>query len=245
MRNILIIGANSGIAKECARLWASDGDKLFLVGRQAEALESLASDLRVRGASQIGLMALDLNRLDQHEKMILEAQSTLGGLDLCLIAHGTLSDQKACEKSVELSLQEISTNALSQISLLTHLANLFESKKSGQLAVISSVAGDRGRASNYVYGSSKAMVSSFASGLRQRLACCNVSVLTIKPGFVDTAMTQHLKKGILWAQPKSVAKAIVKAVDQRRDVLYVPCFWWAIMRIVCAMPERVFKRLKL
>lgn len=245
MKKILVIGANSAIAKECARLWAGRGDRLFLVGRQAEALESLASDLRVRGASHIGLMALDLNRLDQHEKVLLEAQRELGGLDLCLIAHGTLSDQKACEKSVDLSLKEISTNALSQISFMTHLANLFETKQSGQLAVISSVAGDRGRASNYVYGSSKAMVSSFASGLRQRLASSQVSVLTIKPGFVDTPMTQHLKKGILWAQPADIARAIVKSVDEKRDVLYVPCFWWAIMRLICAIPERVFKKLKL
>jgi len=130
------------------------------------------------------------------------------------------------------------------ISLLTHLGNRFEQQGFGSIAVISSVAGDRGRQSNYVYGSAKAMVTTFTSGLRQRLYAKGVSVITIKPGFVDTPMTAAFKKGPLWAKPEHVAAAIV-ATERGAGEYYLPRFWWAIMMIIKNIPELVFKRLSL
>ena len=139
----------------------------------------------------------------------------------------------------------LQTNALSTISLLTLLATRFEAKKSGTICVISSVAGDRGRASNYVYGSAKAMVTAFTSGLRQRLYKSNVSVVTIKPGFVDTPMTSEFKKGILWAKPSVVAALIVKAIDKKKAEVYAPVFWRVVMSLITALPNFIFKRIKL
>jgi short-subunit dehydrogenase len=177
--------------------------------------------------------------------MLQRAEQFLGGLDTVLIAYGTLSDQKGCESSVELTLSELKTNAVSAVALLVPVANRFAEQKAGTIAVISSVAGDRGRASNYVYGSAKALLTTFLSGLRQRLRPLGVAVVTIKPGFVDTPMTAAFKKGALWAQPQQVAAGIVRAIDRRSGTVYVPGFWRLIMFIIRAIPESVFVRLQL
>lgn len=242
MRKILIVGATSAIAEATARLWAQNGDQLFLVARHPEKLAGIANDLQVRGASKVETYTLDANHIQQHENMLDDAEQALDGLDTVLIAHGSLSDQAACQQSVESTLQEITTNALSTIALLTLIANRFEQRKNGCIAVISSVAGDRGRQSNYVYGSAKAMVTTFASGLRQRLQKSGVSVLTIKPGFVDTPMTANFKKGPLWATPEKVANDIVRACQRKTDVLYTPWFWYGIMTIIKSIPESIFKK---
>lgn len=243
MKKILIIGATSAIAEHCARLWAVRGDALFLVARNQDRLNTIAMDLRVRGAGNVSTYQLDLNEITAQQAMLDAADVALGGVDTVLIAHGTLSNQKACEQSVDETLAEIKTNALSTIALLTIIANRFEAKRNGTIGVISSVAGDRGRASNYVYGSAKAMVTAFTSGLRQRLHKSNVAVVTIKPGFVDTPMTAEFKKGLLWAQPATVATKIVKAMDQGKDEVYVPAFWWGIMAAIKAIPQILFQKL--
>ncbi len=245
MKKILIIGATSAIAEHCARLWATRGDTLYLVARNEERLKTIATDLKVRGATQVLSYPMDLNDLDGHAAMLDLADSAMDGIDTVLIAHGTLSNQKVCEQSVGETLSEIKTNALSTICLLTRIANLFETKQAGVIAVISSVAGDRGRASNYVYGSTKAMVTTFTSGLRQRLYKSNVAVVTIKPGFVDTPMTASFKKGLLWAKPNIVAEKIMQAIDRRKDVIYVPAFWWVIMQMIKVIPNSVFRKLRL
>ena len=177
--------------------------------------------------------------------MLEAAEIALGGLDVALIAHGSLPDQKACEASVDLTLQEINTNALSVIALATLIAQGFEKQGRGTLAVISSVAGDRGRRSNYVYGAAKGMVSLFMQGLRNRLTRKGVQVLTIKPGFVDTPMTATFPKGALWAKPDAIARGIVRAVERGADEVYLPGFWRLIMLIIRHIPERVFKKLSL
>jgi short-subunit dehydrogenase len=169
----------------------------------------------------------------------------LGGLDTVLIAYGTLGDQKASAASVPETLEQLSTNFLSVVALGTLLANRLEAQRSGCLAVISSVAGERGRQSNYVYGTAKAGVSAFLQGLRNRLYPSGVQVLTIKPGFVDTPMTAGLKKGPLFASADAVARGIVRAVDRRKDVVYLPAFWAPIMALIRAIPEGIFKRMKL
>jgi len=245
MKKILIIGATSAIAEQCARIWAARGDALHLVARNEQHIQVIASDLKVRGASEVTTYCIDLNGMDKHEELLDVADDALEGVDIALIAHGTLSNQKNCQISVHETLAEIQTNALSTISLLTLIANRFEAKKSGSICVISSVAGDRGRASNYIYGSAKAMVTAFTSGLRQRLQKSNVSVVTIKPGFVDTPMTAEFKKGLLWVKPITVAESIVRAIDGKKTEVYVPQFWCFIMSIIKILPTKIFKRLDL
>jgi len=245
MKKILILGATSAIAEHCARLWAEQGQALYLVARNEDRLAAIASDLRVRGASSADSFTLDLNDFGKYEEMLARADRSMGGIDIALIAHGTLSNQKECEQSVELTMQELRTNALSTISLLTLVANKFEIKRSGTIAVISSVAGDRGRASNYVYGSAKAMVTTFTSGLRQRLHKSNVSVVTIKPGFVDTPMTASFKKGIMWVGPDYVAKRIVRKLQNKDSDIYIPSYWKIVAGTLKLLPSYLFKRVSL
>lgn len=245
MRRILIVGATSAIAQAAARVWAVRGEALYLVGRDPVRLESIAADLAVRGAARVDHAAMDATDLAAHAAVIERAAASLGGLDTALIAHGTLSDQAACQESVAQTLAEINVNGLAVVALLSVLANRFEQQRSGTIAVISSVAGDRGRGSNYVYGSAKALVSAFASGLRQRLHRAGVAVVTLKPGFVDTPMTAAFRKGPLWAQPSRVAAGLVRAIDRGTPVAYLPWFWRPAMFVVRAIPERWFRTLKL
>jgi decaprenylphospho-beta-D-erythro-pentofuranosid-2-ulose 2-reductase len=205
----------------------------------------MGADLRIRGASRVASRCQDLRSTAAYDDILEQATAELGGLDAALIAHGTLSDQKACESSTDRLLDELQTNAISVMVLCTHLANRFETQNRGVIAVISSVAGDRGRRSNYVYGSAKAAVTAFTSGLRQRLLPKGVHVVTIKPGFVDTPMTAAFKKGLLWASPASVAKDIARAMINGSPVIYTPRFWRPIMWIVRSIPEFLFRRLKL
>jgi short-subunit dehydrogenase len=246
MRKILIIGATSAIAEAAARIFATRGDALFLVARNAEHLRAVVADLNIRGAARADNATLDVTDFAAHEAVLDQAERDLGGLDVALIAHGTLSDQAQCEQSADLMRREFEINALSTLALLTSLANRMEARRSGTLAVISSVAGDRGRQSNYVYGAAKAAVSTFLGGLRQRLAKSGVTVLTVKPGFVDTPMTAGIaNKGALWAQPDRVAAGIVQAIDRGRTIVYLPWFWRWIMLVIRHIPEPLFKRLKL
>ncbi len=245
MRRVLIIGATSAIAQATARLLAADGDALFLAARDRERLQSVADDLRVRYQVQTETSVLDVTDYTAHEGLVDQVTTTLGGLDTVLIAHGTLPDQKACQLSSGETRREIEVNALSVISLLTPLANHFEQQGHGTLAVISSVAGDRGRQSNYVYGCAKAAVTVFLGGLRNRLHSAGVQVLTIKPGFVDTPMTREFRKGALWASPEKIAEGIHRAIVKRKDVVYLPGFWRLVMRMIREIPEPVFKRLNL
>jgi short-subunit dehydrogenase len=245
MKRILIIGATSAIAEACARRFAARGDALFVTGRNRARLQAVADDLQVRGAASVQSHELNAADIERIPAMLEAAAASMGGIDAALIAHGTLSDQAACQESVELLLKEHTVNALSVMALCTELANRFERQRHGVIAVISSVAGDRGRASNYVYGTAKAAVSAFTSGLRQRLFASGVRVVTIKPGFVDTPMTAAFAKGLLWASPATVAGSIVRAMDRGASVLYTPWFWWPIMAIIRAIPESLFRRLKL
>lgn len=245
MQKILIIGATSAIAQACAKRFAAQGHSLYLLARNSSQLESLAQDLRVRGAAAVHCASFEANALDTHQALLEQVKTELHGLDCVLIAHGTLSDQQACEQSVEITLQELQTNALSVIALLTLLANHFEQQRHGSIAVIGSVAGDRGRQSNYIYGTAKGALSIFLQGLRNRLHKSGVQVLTIKPGFVDTPMTAAFPKGPLWATPEKVALDIDKAIEKNKDVLYTPGFWMLIMLMIKSVPETIFKRLSL
>lgn len=245
MQKILIIGATSAIAEATARLFAARGDRLYLLARNRERLETMAKDLKIRGAESVAFDVLDVNDFDRHPALLDAVSTTMDGIDVVLIAHGTLPDQKACEGDFRRTLEELNTNAVGTLSLLTHLANRFEQQRHGVIAAISSVAGDRGRQSNYVYGTAKAAVTVFLQGLRNRLHKSGVRVLTIKPGFVDTPMTADFSKGFLWAQPERIAKDILKAISASKDVIYTPWFWRLVMALIRSIPESIFKRLSL
>lgn len=246
IKNILIIGATSAIAQAVARDYATQGHNLYLIARKEGLLQTLANDLKIRGAVKVGIATMDANDFSSHAPTLEKAYADFEKIDVALIAYGTLPDQKALEKSADDTIANFNTNAISVVSILTLLANKFETQKSGTIAVITSVAGDRGRQSNYIYGAAKAMVSVFLQGLRNRLFHSQVSVLDIKPGFVDTPMTAHIKKGgPLWAQPDAVAKDIIQAIEKKKDQLYTPFFWRYIMLIIRNIPETLFKRGKL
>ena len=245
MLKMMIVGATSAIAQETARCFAADGASFFLVARSQEKMETLKNDLIVRGANDVHCFAVNLNEFERHQELVDAAIQAMNGLDGVIIAYGTLTDQRRAEEDFEYALQELNTNAISVISLLTIIGNHFEEQRKGSIAVISSVAGDRGRGSNYIYGTAKAAVSAYLQGLRNRMAKAGVNVLTVKPGFVDTPMTADVKKNFLFASPEKVGDDIYEAMKNKRDILYTPWFWMGIMMMIRNIPERVFKRLNL
>jgi decaprenylphospho-beta-D-erythro-pentofuranosid-2-ulose 2-reductase len=245
MKKVLIIGATSAIATEVARRYAQAGAALYLLGRNAERLSSLAQDLSVRGASAVHTATFDARDLTSHDRLLEQARNALGDIDCALIAHGDLPVQATCQNSLSSTEDALRINALSPIAFLTWLGNFFEPRKSGNITVISSVAGDRGRQSNYVYGAAKGCVTTFLQGLRNRLAHAGVSVTTIKPGFVDTPMTQHLPKGPLFASAQTVGSRIYRAMERGESVVYTPFFWRFIMLVIQHIPEAIFKKLRM
>lgn len=242
---ILIIGATSAIAEATARLYAARGAALYLLARDPARVQAIAQDLLVRGAASTRFGVLDVAEFAAHAIALDGAWFAYGGFDIVLIAHGTLPDQGRCDADTDYTIREFSVNGTATIALANGVARRLEAQGSGTLAIISSVAGDRGRASNHLYGAAKAAASAYASGLRQRLNKCGINVLTIKPGFVDTPMTATFKKGALWATPDQVAHGIVRAIDKRRSVVYLPWFWRGVMIVIRSIPESVFRRIKL
>ncbi len=244
-KNVLIIGATSAIAEATARLWAAEGAQFHLIARNSAKLALVSQDLETRGA-RVSAAELDVNQFDRHAPAIEAAFDALKHVDVVLIAHGDLPDQKLCERSEQAALAAVHTNAASVVSLMTLIANRMQQQGSGVIAVLGSVAGDRGRKSNYVYGSCKALVATFMEGLAGRLQAFGVRVLTIKPGFVDTPMTAQFKKGLLWAQPESIAAIIhARAASARSGSYYAPRFWWLIMAVIRCIPARILYRLNI
>lgn len=242
---ILVFGATSAIAFETAKLFAKDGASLYLCARDENDLKRLSDDLTVRGAEKVEYSifdALDDNSIINAVENCLTKFPDLDGL---LIAHGTLPNQQLCEANIDEMRKAININFTSVAVILTHIATHFEKQRHGTIAVISSVAGDRGRQSNYVYGSAKGALSVFLSGLRQRMHKSGIKVITIKPGFVDTPMTVDYKKGPLFVSPAVVAKGIYKAAAKGKNVVYLPWFWWWIMLIIRNIPEKIFNKIKL
>jgi len=241
---IALFGATSAIAEACARRWAGRGARLCLIGRDASRLEAIAADLRLRGASEVVVVLADLGRSEGLAETVERAWSPWQGLDLALLTQGSLPDLPRSEQDPDYAHQQFELNASLPILLLLDLARRFETQDQGCLAAIGSVAGDRGRASNGLYGAAKAAVEAQMSALRQRLSRSSVNVLLIKPGWVDTPMTAAFAKGPLWASADRVARDIVAAVDRRKRVIYTPWFWRPVMWLIRALPETVFVRLR-
>jgi short-subunit dehydrogenase len=242
---VLIVGATSAIAGETAKAYARDGGRIFLTGRDAARLASVRDDLLVWGAAQVETAEMDVARIGSHRQVIDSAIAALGGLDVALIAHGTLPDQARCQQNVSETLDAVQINFTATIALLTLLANYFEAQRNGCIAVITSVAGDRGRQSNYVYGAAKGGVDRFLQGLRNRLFRSGVAVVTIKPGLVETPMTAGMKKSLLFASARRAGREIHRAIERRRSVVYIPWFWRPIMAVIKCLPESIFKRFQL
>lgn len=246
MKNILVIGATSAIAQAFVRSMAVGDNRLVLVARDIDKLNAVKNNIRIKNDVNIATFVLDVNNHDKIDDMLNSSKSFLDHINIILIAHGTLPNQEKCNSNINLARQEFNTNATSTILLCQKIGNLLEKQKSGLLAVITSVAGDRGRQSNYIYGSAKGAVNIFLQGLRNRLTKSDVSVLTVKPGFVDTPMTAHLSKNPLFSKPDTIAKGIVRAINKNKSKeIYLPGYWRIIMFIIKAIPGKIFNKLSL
>jgi decaprenylphospho-beta-D-erythro-pentofuranosid-2-ulose 2-reductase len=237
---VLILGASSAIAQRVAGLHAARGDRLHLVARSAEKLDALAREL---STAQLTRELADFSELEQNGAVIERAIATLGGIDVALIAHGELGDQRRSELDFLDAERSLRVNFTSVVSLLIPLANYFESARSGRIGVITSVAAERGRPRNYTYGAAKAGLNVYLQGLRSRLYPAGVQVTTLKLGSVDTPMTRDHEKTVVFSTPEAAARGIVAAMDGGQGEVFVPSFWAAIMPLVRNTPERLFQRL--
>lgn len=241
---VLILGATSAIARAVANEFAMQGEDVYLAGRDLPELWKIASDIEIRHKVIANVGVFDAEDTKSHGNFILNAINRTSGFSGAVLAFGYMGDQTETESCPELAKGVIDRNFTGAASILLHLANHFEETRTGFIIGISSVAGDRGRMSNYVYGSAKAGLNVFLQGLRSRLAKVGVPVLTVKPGPTDTAMTFGMSDLPLLASPQDVAKQIVRASRKRKDVVYVPGAWKWIMLVIRSIPERVFKKLK-
>jgi decaprenylphospho-beta-D-erythro-pentofuranosid-2-ulose 2-reductase len=237
---IAIFGATSAIAQQVARLYAARGARLYLVGRNTDRLRQVAGSL---GGAVVATLAADLDDTGLAAHFVAGAIAALGGLDVAVIAQGLLGDQLATERDYGEAERVIWTNLMSVIALLVPLANHMEAARRGQIAVLSSVAGDRGRPRNYTYGAAKGALNVYLQGLRTRTGARGVGVHTLKIGPVDTPMTAEHRKTPIFARAEDVAAGIVEAIDGRRAEVYLPWFWRPIMATVRWLPEPIMQRL--
>ena len=243
--NILVVGATSAIARSVARLYAVKNAKLLLLARDEERLRESAADLGLRGASDVKSLKYDALYAENHSKIVAAAVEFLGSIDIALICHGNLPNQKECQADYRKAEEAIRVNGLSVISLCTEIVSHLKKQQKGTLAVITSVAGERGRRPNFVYGAAKSMVSTYLQGLRGSLLEDNLHIVDVRPGLVISPMTAHLKKGPFWSSPESIAASIIKGISKKRHIIYAPSYWRLIMLIVSVIPETIFKRIKI
>jgi short-subunit dehydrogenase len=243
MEYILIIGAKSDIAKAIAKKYAENGYNLYLAARKSNELQDFASDIKIRNQRDVKCLDIDILDYKSHQNFYNSlAEKPIGVISVV----GYLGDQEKAQNDFEEAKKIMDTNFTGVVSILNVVANDFEKNKNGFIVGISSVAGDRGRKSNFIYGSAKAAFTTYLSGLRNRLCDAKVHVLTVKPGFVATKMTKGLDlPEKLIAQPREVAKDIFKAQQKGKNVIYTKWFWNWIMLIIKHIPEFQFKKMSI
>lgn len=247
MKKIVIIGATSVIANHCAKIWIKESVNITLVGRSHERLKIISHDLSVRNNKSIVstkvLRFMDLNEITRTVSQIFAE----GVVDIVLIAHGFLPDQTKCQSDLNLNKEVLEINGISPALFAEAFVQQMALANRGMITIIGSIAGDRGKKSNYVYGAAKAMLSEYARGLQHRLAQTNIQVLLIKPGPTDTPMTRKIKAhGLKLADPQEVAKQIVAAINKSKSgTLYTPAKWQIIMLVIQHLPSFIFNKLKI
>ena len=244
-KTVMIVGATSAIARATAAAFAAQGHDIYLAGRNVDELARIAADLTVRYRVQARWGLFVAEDLAVHGAFFTQAIADMGEMHGVVLAMGYLGDQQAAREFSVGGETVILVNFTAAVSILSHCARYLEARKQGFIIAISSVAGDRGRQSNYPYGAAKAGLSVYLQGLRNRLYPAGVRVITVKPGFVDTAMTYGMAGLFLVASPQYMGERIVRALSKSTDVVYLPWFWRYIMLIIKLIPEAVFKRLKL
>lgn len=240
---VMILGARSDIAMAVAHRFANEGYDLQLAARNSENMHKDKLDIELRYQIKVTLHNFDALELKSHDEL-LDSLPILPNIAVCAV--GLLGNQKINERDIETTTKIIRSNFEGPVSILSALANRFEQRGSGTLIGISSVAGERGRAANYIYGSAKSGFTTFLSGLRNRMTSKGVHIITVLPGFVDTKMTNRLDlPSKLTAKPDDVAVAIIKATKKRRDIIYIKSIWRQIMFVIKCIPEKIFKTLNL
>lgn len=242
MKNFLVLGASSLIVQKTLELLAKPDVKFYLVGRDKAKLNIVKAHLESVGQSTVFIETADLGKFDTYQQIFNNSIQAMGFVDCLFVGYGILPNQQELEENITKIVENFNVNALGVILFVSLVANYFEERNAGSIVVISSVAGDRGRKTNYFYGSAKAALTVFLQGLRHRFAKGNIKVITIKPGLVDTPMTSHLQKNMLFASPEKVAKDIFTAIYRGKEVVYTPWFWRYIMLMIKLLPEKIFKK---
>lgn len=243
--SVLILGATSRVARELAHRYAEAGQAVAVAARDVEEAKRIAADVAVRREVPAEAYAFDATDFESHPKLIAAVEASLGPVEVAVVAFGDMGDQEASQHDFAAARRVIDVNYTGAASICEALAAVMQPRGRGALIGISSVAGDRGRQSNYFYGSAKGAFTLYLGGLRNRLHDAGVQVLTVRLGFVDTRMTYGMETGIPIADPATVSRQIVDAVERGEDDIYLPRFWKGIMGVIRAIPERVFKRLSL
>lgn len=243
MSYVLIIGAKSDIAKEVAREYAKNGYDLYLAGRNIDEMKDFENDIKIRSKAEVNLKEFDITKFETHSDFYSSLEPKPLGV---IVVAGYMAEQKTCENDWSKTLNTINVNFTGAVSILNIISNDMEQNKNGFIVGVSSVAGDRGRKANYIYGSAKAGFSAYLSGLRNRLYESGVKVLTVKPGFVNTKMTEHLDLSAkLTAESEDVASDIYNAQQKGKDILYTKSIWRFVMLVIKHIPEMIFKRLSI
>lgn len=242
--NILVFGATSDIVRSTLNIWAEHEHRIFLVSRDGELQDRIAADLKVRGAQIVSVETWDAENPESLTRILQRLEEKMERIDLLYIGFGLLGRNDEALKSRTLARRILQVNFLATVDVLVALLPRFEQQRSGQIAVISSVAGERVRGSLAVYGAAKAGVSDFLEGLRQRLHPLGIPVTVIKPGVIRTDMTEHVKPAFFHGEPDRAAPVIVKGIEQGRDVIYVPRWWRPVMWLVRHIPACIFKRMR-
>lgn len=238
----LVLGASSSIGRAFARLAAEEGADILLAGRDTDDLERTAADVKVRTGRRADVMRFDAEAIDEHAAFVADCAARDGELNVFLL-FGAMPEQDDIDKDFALAQKTVQVNYVGAMSVLSRLAPHLEARGSGRIVVLSSVAGDRGRPKNYVYGSAKGALNLYLQGLRGRLSRSGIPVTTVKAGFLDTDMTFGMPGLFHIASPEQCAAACLRLAQKGREVAYFPLFWWLIMTIIKSIPERIFKRL--